>query len=205
MNVSTKSVVQATINVEAPEAPFPSLATSRLKLREIVPSDAPSLLAIHGDREAMRWFGTDSITSLEQAEELVKTFAGWKKPPATGIRWAIELALDGRFVGTCGLFRWNNRWKSCTVGYELAREAWGEGVMTEALGAALTWGFEGMELNRIDAQVHPQNVSSLKLLARLGFVEEGILRQAGFWGGEHRDLVQLSLLREDHQASTVSA
>lgn len=190
------------IDVEAPETPFPCLATSRLKLREIAPTDAPSLLAIHGDREAMRWFGTDSITSLAQAEEMVKTFASWRNPPATGIRWAIERNLDGRFVGTCGLFRWNRRWRSCTVGYELAQEAWGKGLMTEALGAALAWGFEGMELNRVEAQVHPHNGSSLKLLARLGFVEEGILRQAGFWDGEHRDLVQLSLLREDHQGST---
>src|SRR5437899_3970563 len=189
MHVSTQSVAEAA-DAEALQALFPRLATSRLTLREIAASDAPSLLAIHGDREAMRWFGTDSITSLDQAEEMVKIFAGWRKAPVSGIRWGIERSRDRRFVGTCGLFRWNKRWKSCTVGYELAQEAWGQGLMTEALSAALTWGFEGMELNRIEAQVHPHNVSSLKLLVRLGFVEEGLLRQAGFWDGEHRDLVQ---------------
>jgi len=122
---------------------------------------------------------------LEQAEEMVKTFATWRKPPATGIRWATERDPDGRFVGTCGLYRWNKRWKICTVGCELAQEAWGKGLMTEALRAALAWGFEGMELNRIEAQVHTHDGSSLKLLVRLGFVEEGILRHAGFRDGEH--------------------
>ena len=193
-------MVQAA-DTEAEDGSFPCLATSRLRLREIVLTDARTLLAIHGDREAMRWFGSDPIGSLEQAEELVRTFAGWRSPPATGIRWAIARASDDQFLGTCGLFRWNRRWKSCTVGYELAQEAWGQGLMSEALNAALTWGFEGMGLNRIEAQVHPRNLSSLKLLSRLGFVEEGIARQAGFWGGEHHPLVLLALLRAEHQAN----
>lgn len=201
MHVRPQSMAESS-DVEALHAPFPHLSTNRLTLREIVASDASALLAIHGDREAMRFFGSDPISSLEQAEELVGAFAGWRQAPVSGFRWGIERNCDGRFVGTCGLFRWNKRWKSCTVGYELAQEAWGGGLMTEALTAALDWGFDGMELNRIEAQVHPQNVSSLKLLVRLGFVEEGLLRQAGFWGGEHRDLFQLALLRADHRPRT---
>jgi len=190
-------------NSDAEDTPverFPSLTTSRLTLREIVPTDAASLLAIHGDREAMRWFGNDPITSLPEAEQLVKTFAYWRKPPVLGTRWAIERDQDHRFIGTCGLFRWNRNWKSCTLGYELARDTWGGGLMTEALQAALAWGFESMALNRIEAQVHPENAASLKLLERFGFVKEGLQRQAGFWGGEHRDLLQLSLLRHEYRA-----
>ncbi|QSI34326.1 GNAT family N-acetyltransferase [Variovorax sp. RKNM96] len=183
---------------DVPAERFPSLATPRLTLREIAPTDAASLLAIHGDREAMRWFGSDPITSLPEAEQMVQTFASLRKPPVLGIRWAIERNQDRRHIGTCGLFRWNRNWKSCSVGYELARDTWGNGLMTEAVGAALTWGFESMALNRIEAQAHPENAASLKLLQRLGFVEEGRQRQAGFWCGEHHDLVQLSLLRYEY-------
>lgn len=179
---------------------FPSLQTSRLRLREIVSADACSLLAIHGDRDAMRWFGTDLVASLADAEQLVQSFASLRKPTVLGIRWALELDQDGRFVGSCGLFRWNKKWKSCSVGYELAQEVRGGGLMTEALDAALAWGFQAMGLNRIEAQVHPQNVASLKLLQRLGFVHEGLQRQAGFWQGEHHDLLQLSLLRHEHSS-----
>lgn len=201
MNAHGNSKAQAAA-IEATEEPFPRLKTTRLELREIDLADAPTLLSIHGDRNAMQWFGTDSMTSLEQAEELVNTFAAWRKPPAAGVRWGIVRGSDDRLVGTCGLFRWNRRWKSCTVGYELAQEAWGNGLMNEALAAALTWGFTAMELNRVEAQVHPHNVPSRKLLSRLGFVEEGMGRQAGFWNGEHHDLVQLSLLRAEHQSSS---
>lgn len=48
---------------------FPTLETDRLLLREIVASDAPDLFAIHGDAEAMRWFGTDPLTDIQQARK----------------------------------------------------------------------------------------------------------------------------------------
>ena len=185
-------------NVDALAESFPCLRTSRLSLREIVPTDATSLLAIHGDREAMRWFGNDPIESLAEAEQLVKAFASLRKPLVQGIRWALVRERDGRFVGTCGLFRWNKKWKSCSIGYELTRDVWGGGLMAEALDACMVWGFQSMDLNRIEAQVHPKNAASLKLLKRLGFVEEGRQRQAGFWDSEHHDLLQLSMLRHEY-------
>jgi len=61
-----------------------------------------------------------------------------------------------------------------------------------------------MQLNRIEATVHPENQACLKLLERLGFVQEGRLRQAGFWLGEHHDLLQLSLLRAEFEPSSIS-
>jgi ribosomal-protein-alanine N-acetyltransferase len=178
---------------------FPVLETDRLLLREIVALDAPTLLAIHGDAEAMRWFGSDPITDLQQAETLVETFAAWRQLPNPGTRWGIQEKLNNKLVGSCGLFRWNRGWKSCVVGYELAQSAQGAGFMLEALSTALAWGFEHMELNRVEAHVHPENAASIKLLRTLGFVQEGHLREAGFWRGEHHDLLQFALLRRAYR------
>ena len=180
--------------------PFPSLSTKRLQLREIVASDAPALLAIHGDAEAMKWFGTDPLPDLEAAERVIAGFANLRQQPVPGVRWGIvhaDPARGGALLGTCGLFRWNRGWRTCLTGYELARQAQGRGYMTEALRAVFAWAFEAMEVDRIEAQVHPLNAPSLKLLKRLGFVEEGLLREAGLWMGERRDLVQLGLLRRE--------
>lgn len=176
---------------------FPGLETERLILRELILPDAPALLAIHGDAEAMRWFGTDPLTALAQAEKLVETFAGWRQMPNPGTRWGIERKSDRQLLGSCGLFKWNRSWKCCSVGYELAPSAWGAGYMREALGAALSWGFGQMELNRIEARIHPDNAASLKLLRGLGFVQEGRLREAGFWCGAYHDLLQFSLLQRE--------
>ncbi len=183
---------------------FPSLSTPRLQLREIVASDATALLAIHGDATAMRWFGSDPLVDLEAAEKVIAGFAAMRLLPSPGVRWGIVHADPGRggtLLGTCGVFRWNRGWRTCLTGYELARQAQGRGYMTEALRAIYAWAFATMGVERIEAQVHPRNTPSLALLKRLGFVEEGLLREAGYWLGERRDLVQLGLLRREFVAA----
>ncbi|RUL75981.1 GNAT family N-acetyltransferase [Dyella choica] len=176
---------------------FPILGTERLLLREIVASDAPDVFAIYSDSLAMRWFGSDPLTSMEEAQKLIEAFARWRQLPSPGTRWGIQRKADRRFLGSCGLFKWNRAWKSCVIGYELASFAQGEGFMFEALSAILNWGFENMGLNRVEAQIHPENDASLRLLSRLGFVREGCMREAGFWHGSHHDLQQVALLRRD--------
>lgn len=180
--------------------PFPLLATPRLNLREITVADAPGLLTIHGDVEAMRWFGSDPIADLAGAKKLIDTFAGWRIMPNPGIRWGIERKLDGELLGTCGLFKCNTGWSSCSIGYELAQSSWGLGYMSEALQAVLVWGFDNMALVRIEAQVHPRNTPSIQLLERLGFVREGLLREAGFWLGQRHDLLHFGLLQQEFHA-----
>jgi ribosomal-protein-alanine N-acetyltransferase len=177
---------------------FPTLATSRLTLRETSPDDAASLFAVHSDAEGMRWFGTDPMTKPAEADKLIQVFADWWRN-RSGVRWAIERSSDRAFLGTCGLFRWNRSWRSCVVGYELAPFARGNGYMQEALCAAIEYGFETMQLNRVEAQIHPQNEPSIRILERLGFLREGYQRQAGYWGGAYHDLSQFALLRADLQ------
>lgn len=179
---------------------FPVLATERLSLREIIHSDATALFAIHGDVDHMQWFGTEPMRTVDEATKLIEIFAGWRQNPNPGTRWGVERKSDGAFIGTCGLFKWNRGWRSCTVGYELAANAQGHGYMTEALRAALAYGFDQMELNRIEATVSPENVRSISVLTTLGFRQEGQLRQAGYWSGKYHDLLQFALLRRDYSA-----
>jgi ribosomal-protein-alanine N-acetyltransferase len=77
--------------------------------------------------------------------------------------------------------------------------------MREALASAFAWGFEQMQLNRIEAQVHENNLNSIALLSAFGFTQEGLLREVAFWGNSHHDLLQYSLLsrewREQARAS----
>jgi ribosomal-protein-alanine N-acetyltransferase len=176
---------------------FPSLQTPRLQLREIVEADADDLFLIHGDPERMKWFGNDPLPDRAAALKLVDTFAGWRQMPNPGTRWGIEVIGRQGLKGSCGLFSWNRNWRKCTLGYELSREVEGHGYMNEALRAVISWGWSEMNLNRIEAQVHPDNASSIALLERIGFVLEGRLRQVGFWGGHFHDMYQYSLLKQE--------
>jgi ribosomal-protein-alanine N-acetyltransferase len=176
---------------------FPTLETERLLLREVIADDATALFSIHGDEEHMRLFGNDPISDVTGAEALIKVFASWRQLPNPRTRWALEIKGKPGLIGTCGLFAWNRNWRRCTCGFELTKKAQGKGYMHEALSATISWGFAAMDLNRVEAQVHPGNYASLRLLKRLHFVEEGRLRQGGYWGGQLHDLLQFSLLRED--------
>jgi ribosomal-protein-alanine N-acetyltransferase len=176
---------------------FPTLQTQRLALREITEADAADLLAIHGDAQHMQWFGSDPLTDLEGAMRLIRMFAQWREEPASGTRWGIALRDTPGLIGTCGLFRWNRNWRTCVVGYEISPRHQGQGLMTEALAAMFAWGFAQMQLNRMEAHVHPQNLASLALLRKSGFVEEGRLREVGYWAGRHHDLLLYALLKRD--------
>lgn len=187
---------------------FPALLTPRLQLREITHDDVPALLSVFADAEAMRWFGTDPVCDQAQMAQVVSLWQGWRQLPNPGTRWGIALREGGPLLGTCGLFAWNRGWRRCTLGYELGRAAWGHGYMQEALQAVLAWGFddagEGMALNRIEAMIHPHNKPSLRLVERLGFRREGLLREVAFWGGRHQDLEMHALLAREHQAAASS-
>jgi ribosomal-protein-alanine N-acetyltransferase len=176
---------------------FPTLDTERLLLREIVHADAPALYEVHGDPESMRWFGVDPVPNEAAAAKLVDLFASWRTLVNPGVRWGLQVRGQSTLIGTCGLFGWHRAWRRCTVGYELHSQARGNGYMDEALRAVITWGFANMELNRIEAQVHPSNAASLRSVERLGFKREGLLRQVGFWGGKYHDMYQYSLLQEE--------
>lgn len=147
----------------------------------------------------MKWFGSDPLPDEAAAVKLVELFAGWRALGNPGTRWGLQLKGHDKLIGTCGLFGWHRNWRRCTIGYELHPQMRGKGYMQEALRAMLSWGWVHMELNRVEAQVHPDNVASLRSVEKLGFQREGLLRQAGFWSGRYHDMYLFSLLREDWQ------
>lgn len=176
---------------------FPTLYTERLNLREITPADTDALYAIHSDVEAMKWFGADPITDRQHVRLMIDMFAAWRREPNPGTRWGIMARDTGELLGSVGLFRWNRAWSNCIVGYELGRFAWGQGYMQEALTAALDYGFDTMGLHRVQAEIHPDNVASIRLTERLGFRHEGLHREQGYWRGQFHDLACYSLLVND--------
>lgn len=73
-------------------ADFPVLKTARFTLRELTKHDAPALLAIHGDADTIKRFGTDPITRIDQSKHVVELFAGWRTAPSPPICWGLRTA-----------------------------------------------------------------------------------------------------------------
>jgi len=116
-----------------------------------------------------------------------------------GFRWIITLKGDDRPIGTLGFYKWApSASYQAEMGYDLAKEHWGKGIMTEAMQAVVDFGFKKMELNRIEVYIMPRNKRSIKLVRNLGFKREGLLRQRYFDEfGNYADDVLLSMLRSD--------
>ena len=101
---------------------------------------------------------------------------------------------------TCGYHNWYERDRRTEIDYDLSPAFWGLGFMTEALREVLRHDFEGIGLNRIQAIVHPENTRSARLLEKLGFQMEGILRQYHRVLDDYYDHLLYSLLKTDLRA-----
>jgi len=84
------------------------------------------------------------------------------------------------------------------IGYVLMRSEWNKGYATEVVKALVTFGFEMMNLNRIEAFVTPGNDASIRVLKKSGFLEEGIVRERDLIKGKLEDGVILAILRRDY-------
>lgn len=179
---------------------FPRLETDRLVLREMTRRDLDPLFALFRDPEVTRYNDVETFVDRHDAEEIFD----WVQDrfrKHIGMRWAITLRSDpsGALIGTCGFNVWLQHNNCAEIGYDLMRAHWGQGLMTEAVGAMLRFGFRAMQLNRIEADVTTGNEASRRVLVKAGFTEEGILRQRGYWKGGYHDLHLYSILRHEYE------
>lgn len=165
------------LDLTAAFATFPVLETERLLLRAVTPADAPEMFRLLSDRRVTRYFGQPPMTALDQATERVRRMQS-SFQERTGVRWVITSRTDGRFMGACGFWRLLPAHFRAEIGYELAPEWWGHGVMPEAVAAILTFGFTRMGLHSVEAQIHPDNTGSRRVLEKLGFVQEAYFRES---------------------------
>lgn len=182
-------------------ATFPEIETERLLLRELLPEDAPTVYRLFADPQVTRYYDLEIYTDVGQAEELIEFFdESFELERA--IRWGIERKSDGALLGTCG-YVWLRTYRG-EIGYELHSDYWRQGYMAEALDAILDFGFTELTLNRIEALVMVENEASTALLTRLGFVQEGILRQHDYFKGAFHDMRLFSLLHDEFYAQDES-
>jgi len=175
--------------------PFPELETPRLVLRRALPSDAEAFHQLRSDPEVIRYRGRPPLTRAEADRRLLEIDTGIRDN--TGIMWAISLRDDPRMIGDCLLFRWDEEDMRAELGYELMVSHWGRGLVTEAARAMLTFGFRSMDLHRVEANVDPANVASVRVLEKLGFTREATLRENWRVAGRFVDSALFGLLRRE--------
>lgn len=175
---------------------FPILETERLILREIKKEDAASIFACFSNVDVTRFYGQETMVSIEQAEEFVDLFSK-NYIEKRGIRWGIERKGTKGIIGTIGFNAWMPKNKRAEIGYEIHPDYWRKGYVSEAVSQLLSYGFEVMDLNRIGAIVFLDNEASNKLLMKRGFQKEGVLRENIIQSGMTYDTNVYSILKTD--------
>ncbi len=174
---------------------LPTLVGRAATLRQPRASDAPALFSIFGDAETLRYWSHGPLADLAAAQSyydgIVQGLAD-----RTLFQWAITADGDDHLVGTVTLVDWDRANRRCEIGFILNPSAWGRGLATDAVRTVIRWAREHMEIHRVEADVEPPNVASLKLLERLGFEREGYFRQRWWTRGRWTDSVMLGLLTD---------
>lgn len=174
------------------------LETNRLILRKMTLDDAEAVFAYASDPEVTRYVIWETHLSIEDSRaflDLVTT----KYQSGGEPEWGIVYKGDHRFVGTCGIVSWEPYHARAELGYALSRDYWGRGLMAEAVGAMISFGFKEMNLNRIEARCIAENTASARVMEKAGMLYEGTLRQRELIKGEYRDTKVYSILRDERR------
>lgn len=174
----------------------PTLTTARLVLRPFRDADRREVFELHSHARVMRYWDSAPWSDETQADRFLSRCRALSDNEA-GARVAVERRDTGRLIGWIGLQHWDHDNRSANLGYVFAEHAWGQGYATEAGRALLEWGFDVMDLNRVSAQTDTRNEASARVLTKLGFTLEGILRENVIVDGEVSDDATYSLLRRE--------
>lgn len=176
----------------------PRLETERLVLRKMTLGDAAAVFAYASDPEVTRYVLWETHRSVEDSRAFLelteRKYEGGGEPD-----WGMVYKGDGRFVGTCGFVGWSREHARAEMGYVLNRTYRGRGLVPEAVRAMIAFGFEKMDLNRVEARCVAENTASARVMEKAGMTYEGTLRQREFLKGAYRDMKLYAILRGEYR------
>jgi RimJ/RimL family protein N-acetyltransferase len=174
------------------------LETERLLLRPFEEGDLDAFFAIQSDEESARWLYNEPRTLDETKALLQKKIAG-DRLTAEGdwLAAAVVARETEELVGDLSMQWVSEQHKTGEIGFIFGREHHGRGYATEAAGAFLGFGFEGMGFHRMVGRLEPRNTASARVLEKLGMRREALLVENEWVKGEwSSELVYAILDRE---------
>lgn len=136
----------------------------------------------------------DRMQTLAFAENFVQ---GTMQLNKDGIEFAFVIMEHNKVVGRIGVYKINNQNKIGEIGYWLAENAQGKGIVTKASKAMINFCFSELELNRIEIKCGTENEKSKTIPEKLNFTKEGVIRQGELLYDKFIDLNLYSLLKQE--------
>lgn len=173
------------------------LTTPRLTLREFTADDWPAVLAYQQDPRYLQYYEWTGRTAEEVRAFVGMFVAQQQAQPRHRFQLAVTLSDTGELIGNCGVRQSSAEAIDAEIGYELAPRHWGQGYATEAARAMLAFAFETLRVHRVAAWCVAENTGSVRVLEKLGMVQEGHMRETAFYKGRWWDSLVYAILEED--------
>jgi [ribosomal protein S5]-alanine N-acetyltransferase len=172
------------------------LHTPRLWLRPLQSEDALALFGIYSDPAFMRYWSTPPWTAIAQAHAMIERDQR-ELPAGEHLRLGIVRRDGDSLIGTASLFHLDAGCRRAEVGYGIAPAHWRQGYQREAVSAVIDHAFGPLALNRLEADIDPDNLASARALEALGFQLEGRLRERWIIDGRPSDSAIYGLLARE--------
>lgn len=173
-----------------PDIPFPTLHTDRLILRRLSETDSDVIMFLRSDNEVNRYIERQKTRNHEEALAFInktqKLFVEKRM-----LYWGINLKKRSELIGTICLWNFSKDRTIAEMGYELDPSFQNQGIMSEAMKRVIDFGFNNLQLSKIEAFTHRENIPSNKLLKKHNFKHE-----AGRIDGDN--LNNIILVRENN-------
>lgn len=178
---------------------MPVLETDRLVLRKLTRDDAADLFEYASVPEVSKFLPWDTHETEQHTKDFIETSIEYYESGQLA-PWGIALKSNDKLIGTIEFVRWLPNHFRAEIAFVLSNRFWGRGLTLEATKRVVRFGFEKMELQKIEAQARIENVQSQRVLQKLGMRFEGVLRNHWWIKDQFRDTVQYSMLKNEYLA-----
>lgn len=177
---------------------FKTIETERLLIQKLDSETMNQIFELNDDDEIKKILGIRTVEDFDRQKKIHQQ--GYQSYNRKMLNFQIVEKQSSAIIGNCGFHTWNPQHHRAEIGYALnADEFKNKGFMKEAVEKVLEFGFEEMQLNRIEALIDENNIPSKKLLDYFGFTREGNLRGHYLVDGIFEDSVLYSLLQSEYK------
>lgn len=168
----------------------------QVQLTHVEPSDAKTILQYFNDTEFRLYVENILPFSVEEEEQFIRT-ANKQIRSQKSYFFAIR-TLDGELIGTCGVGGISPIHQTAGLGIGIFnKEYWGKGLGTDAMRTLCAFSFHGVNLHRLELEVHDFNQRAYQCYIKIGFKEVGRLRKKHFISGQYHDSIIMDFLRDE--------
>jgi ribosomal-protein-alanine N-acetyltransferase len=175
---------------------IPIIETERLLLRKITLNDVDDIFDYASIPELTTFVLWYPHKTKSETFDFIK-FTDEQFRNRLSIVWGILIKNENKLIGSIDLRGWNTDNKCGDVGYAISKDYWNKGFVSEAMKAVIKFGFEQLQLNRIEAHCQKENIGSWRVMEKCGMKYEGTLREKVFIKKRYRSMKMYSILKKE--------